>query len=118
TDDAIVFVHGWRMSPDDTVSYSETMYKRLWWRGFTGRFIAIRWDTYYDSVDYSSAGQIGAAINAYLAKYNDSEHNAWLTGPSLANYINSAIPAGYTRNLVAHSMGNVVAGSALEHGAK
>jgi hypothetical protein len=117
TSQAIVFVHGWRMSPDESVSYSETMYKRLWWRGFKGRFVAIRWDTYYDSTDFGWVPYGGQAINAYLAKYNDSEHNAWLTGKSLANYVNgSAIPSGYSRNIVAHSMGNVVVGDALQQG--
>ena len=119
TSQAIVFVHGWRMSPADTVSYSETMFKRLWWRGFKGRFVAIRWDTYYDSTDFGWVPYAGQAIDAYLAKYNDSEHNAWLTGQSLANYVNSsAIPLGYSRNLVAHSMGNVVVGDALQQGMK
>lgn len=116
TKQAIVFVHGWRMSPADTVSFSETMFKRLWWRGFKGRFVAVRWDTYYNSTDFGWVPYGGQAIDAYLAKYNDSEHNAWLTSKSLANYVNSAVPKGYTRNLVAHSMGNVVVGDALQQG--
>jgi alpha-tubulin suppressor-like RCC1 family protein len=38
---AIVFVHGWRMSPESAGNYAETMFKRVWHRGFKGRFAAF-----------------------------------------------------------------------------
>jgi hypothetical protein len=112
---AIVFVHGWQMSPDGASMFAETAFKRLWWRGFKGRFVAVRWPT-----DHSNASNwpiIGSqAIEAYLAAYNDSEHIAWLSGPPLASIINS-LPQGYTRHVAAHSMGNIVVGSSLLNGA-
>jgi hypothetical protein len=43
----IVFVHGWRQSPEQATSYAETMFKRLWQRGYKGRFAAFRWPTFY-----------------------------------------------------------------------
>ncbi len=115
TRQAVVFVHGWQMSPLDTINFSETMYKRLWWRGFKGRFVAIRWDTYYSDA-FGRVAYAGQAIDAYLAGFNDSEHNAWQTGVALKAFVNNSLPAGYTRDLVAHSMGNVVAGDALQLG--
>jgi len=54
-------------------------------------------------------------INAYLALYNESEYIAWKSGKSLKQYVNN-LPAGYARNVVAHSMGNIVTGSALKGG--
>ncbi|MEI8341115.1 MAG: hypothetical protein WCH43_06205, partial [Verrucomicrobiota bacterium] len=33
---ALVFVHGWNMSYNDYVNYSETMFKRLWRQGYKG----------------------------------------------------------------------------------
>ena len=38
-----VFVHGWRMTESDYYSFSETMFKRLYWQGFQGRFASLRW---------------------------------------------------------------------------
>jgi hypothetical protein len=58
----------------------------------------------------------GQAIDAYLSKFNDSEHNAWVTGQGLATFVNTDLPSGYTKGVIAHSMGNVVAGAALLHG--
>jgi hypothetical protein len=91
------------------------MFKRIWWRGFKGRFAAVRWDTYYNSADHGWVPYAGQTIDAYLGKYNDSEHNAWLTGPALKAFVDN-LPSSYTKNVVAHSMGNVVTGSALEQG--
>ena len=115
-ENAIVFVHGWRMSPDAASNFAETFYKRLWQRGFKGRFAAFRWDTHW-SDQYGWVPYAGEAIDAYLAQYNDSEHNAWLAGSSLASFINNSLPAGYSKNVAAHSMGNIVTGAALLAGA-
>ncbi len=107
----IVFIHGWNTSPDDASTAAETMFKRVWWRGYTGRFAAVRWNTYWSS-SFNDVPLVGQALGAYLARYNDSEHNAWLAGEALKNVI-ASIPPGYARNLIAHSMGNVVAGGTL-----
>jgi alpha-tubulin suppressor-like RCC1 family protein len=112
----IVFVHGWRLSPPDAVNFAETMFKRIWWRGFKGRFAAVRWDTYYNASDHGWVPYAGQAIDAYLGKYNDSEHNAWLTGQALKGFVDAGLPADYSKNVVAHSMGNVVTGAALQQG--
>jgi hypothetical protein len=111
-DEAIIFVHGWRMSPSGSTSFAETMYKRLWHRGYKGRFAYFRWNTYYSSHFDEIPG--GEAIDAYLAKYNDSEHNAWLAGEDLKNFVNT-VPKS-KKNITAHSMGNIVTGSALRAG--
>jgi Regulator of chromosome condensation (RCC1) repeat/Alpha/beta hydrolase of unknown function (DUF900) len=98
----LVFVHGWRMSYYDSVSFSETMFKRLWWAGYKGRFAAFRWAT-QTSAD----------------SYNTSEWLAWKYGKSLANYIENYLKnqlPSYTINVAAHSMGNIVTGSALARG--
>lgn len=116
TNDAIIFVHGWRLSPADTANFAETMFKRLWWRGFKGRYAAVRWDTYYNETDHGWVPYVGQPIDAYLSRYNDSEHNAWMSGQALRNFVNNGLPAGYTRDVVAHSMGNVVVGAALQQG--
>src|SRR5207253_2804236 len=114
--DVLIFVHGWRLSPNDTANFAETMFKRVWWRGFKGRFAAVRWDTYYNKTDHGWIAYAGQAIDAYLSKYNDSEHQAWLAAESLKHFVNAVLPATYRKHIIAHSMGNVVSGAALERG--
>ncbi len=104
----IVFVHGWNQSPDRATMFAETMFKRLWHLGYKGRFATFRWPTLYSETGVD-------ILDAVRAHYNDSEYRAWKSGESLRQYVNQ-LPTGYTRNLVAHSMGNIVAGSALQKG--
>jgi hypothetical protein len=100
----IVFVHGWNTSYDRARTFfADTMFKRLWQRGFKGRFAALYWPTLYDSF-------LGIPYT-----YNASEYRAWKCGESLRQFVDS-LPPEYTKNLVAHSMGNVVVGSALRKG--
>ena len=102
----IVFVHGWNISNDRARNFfADTMFKRLWQRGFKGRFAALYWPTLYDSF-------LGIPYT-----YNASEYRAWKCGESLKQFI-SSLPSGYTKNLVAHSMGNIVVGSALRKGVR
>lgn len=95
----IVFVHGWNQTYERSTMYAETMFKRLWHRGYKGRFVSFRWPTFVGNTTY-----------------NDSEYRAWNCGVSLKQYL-ATLPSNYTVDLVAHSMGNIVAGSALEKGA-
>ena len=113
--EAIVFVHGWRMSPEGASEFAETMFKRLWQRGYKGRFAAFRWNTHWNGIDFGWVPYVGGGINAYLADFNGSESNAWAAGAALKNFVDT-LPAGYTKNIAAHSMGNIVAGSALLSG--
>lgn len=112
SDQTIIFVHGWNQSPDGSSSFAETVYKRLWHRGFKGRFAAMRWNTDWSST-FNNVPLIGQTLDAYLADYNGSEHEAWLAGEALKSFV-SSLP-GNAKNIVAHSMGNVVVGSALRH---
>ncbi|HEU0047799.1 MAG TPA: alpha/beta hydrolase, partial [Nitrososphaera sp.] len=102
TPQCLVFVHGWAMSYDDSINFSETMFKRLWWQGYKGRFAAFRW-----------------ATQTSATSYNTSEWLAWKYGKSLLNYVDNYLKhqmPDYTMNIAAHSMGNIVAGSALKRG--
>lgn len=111
----IVFVHGWNMSPEASVNFAETMFKRLWHRGFKGRFVTLRWNTNYSDA-FDNVPVFGEALEGYLADYNSSERIAWDSGAVVKAAVDG-LPVGYSRNIVAHSMGNIVAGSALLAGA-
>jgi pimeloyl-ACP methyl ester carboxylesterase len=102
---AIVFVHGWSMTYDAYLSFSETMFKRLWHQGFKGRFCSFRWDPL-----------VANEAQLYAGEYNRSEHRAFVYGQALRQFVDSLkndIPA---ITLVGHSMGNIVCSSALQQG--
>jgi pimeloyl-ACP methyl ester carboxylesterase len=108
----ILFVHGWNMAPFDKDAFSETAFKRLYWQGYTNRFGAFRWPTGYGFQDklFSYPGPITDP-----GHYDKSEFIAWKSGEGLRQHILN-LNQRYTTNrvyLLAHSMGNVVAGEAL-----
>jgi hypothetical protein len=121
-----VMVHGWRLKYMDFMNWSDTSYKRLWHQGFKGKFYSFRWATFsgdnngiHDRVDeqLEALADIEHSIIPPPGglTYNDSEYRAWLCGPALANFVNQ-LPNPGKRHLFAHSMGNVISGSALRSG--
>jgi hypothetical protein len=104
----ILFVHGWNLAPWERNAFAETAFKRLYWQGYKGRFGAFQWPTGYGFSGWKSA--ITDPDN-----YDNSEFNAWISATGLFNKLsdlNTAYP-GHVY-LMAHSMGNVVAGEALK----
>ncbi|NBB81374.1 MAG: hypothetical protein GVY36_18360 [Verrucomicrobia bacterium] len=100
TQNATVFIHGWRTSAEGSRMSAEIMFKRLWWEGYKGRFVYFRWPTL--TGDYT---------------FSDSELRAWKYGESLKSLLSSGVLSGYRKNVVAHSLGNVVVGGAIKRGA-
>jgi pimeloyl-ACP methyl ester carboxylesterase len=105
----ILFVHGWNMERWEKDRYAETAFKRLYWQGYHGRFGSFRWPTHYD---FSLTG-INNPIND-PKNFDNSESNAWASAVGLLNKLND-LNNQYPGQvyLMAHSMGNVVAGEAL-----
>ncbi len=104
----ILFVHGWRMGMVDYQNFSDTMFKRLYWQGYHGRFAALRWPTL-------SADDYWLPLLDYTT-YNSSEFIAWRSGAGVSSYLThlkQRFP-NYNLNVCAHSMGNVVMASALK----
>lgn len=101
----IIYVHGWRMSYHEAQTWANTSFKRLWHLGYKGRFAFFSWPTYSPAT---------SALNGYLT-YNKSEYRSWLSGVALKSYV-ASLPNNYTKNIMAHSMGNVVTGSAFRQG--
>ncbi len=106
----ILYVHGWNMETWEKDRFAESAFKRLYWQGYHGRFGVFRWPT-----GNGFAGWATVASNP-LEKdnYDSSEYNAWLSGKGLLNKLNdlNAECPGHVY-MLAHSMGNVVAGEAL-----
>jgi esterase/lipase superfamily enzyme len=107
-----VFVHGWRMTHWDYESFSQTMFKRLYWQGYQGKFASLRWPT--RSADTDTNLLLGL-IPEEKFTYNRSEHIAFKSGTGAALYFNH-LRERFTNNtisLCAHSMGNITAMQAL-----
>jgi hypothetical protein len=103
----IAFVHGWNMGQWDYENFSETMYKRLWWQGYRGRFVAVRWPTLSADTD----GAIGRFFT-----YNKSEFRAFQSGRGVSavlTKLRQRFP-DYSINVCAHSLGNIVMAQALK----
>ncbi len=103
----ILFVHGWNMETWEKDRFAETAFKRLYWQGYHGRFGIYRWPT-----GNGFSGIISALTDA--RNYDNSESNAWASANGLLNKLTdlNALYPGQVY-LMAHSMGNVVAGEAL-----
>lgn len=110
TNQLIVLVHGWRMSDYDYQKFSGTMYKRLYWQGYQGRFASLRWPT-LSTDDFWFFRETQA-----YGTYNSSEYIAFRSAQGTSDYfdwLKSRFP-NYSVNAVAHSMGNIVMMEALK----
>jgi hypothetical protein len=104
----ILYVHGWNLETWEKDRWAEAAFKRLYWQGYQGRFGEFRWPTTYDFT--GSFWQL--VTDTY--NYNNGESNAWTSATGLLNKLND-LNAKYPGQvyLLAHSMGNIVAGEAL-----
>jgi hypothetical protein len=93
----IVLVHGYNMQPWEKDRFAETAFKRLYWQGYQGRFGTCYWPTAQKALEFGS-----------------SEIQGWDSAQGLLNRL-TALNSNYPGQvyLLAHSLGNVVAGEAL-----
>jgi hypothetical protein len=103
TKSALVFVHGSNIPYEEARWNAETMFKRLYWQGYKGRFGLFYWDTL-----------VGPWDGSLPAHYNLNEYRAWKYGPALSKYVANGLPSGYAKNVIGHSLGNGVILSALK----
>ncbi len=111
TKQIVVFVHGINNTPEDYEQASRTIFKRLYWSGYQGRFAAFRWPCSYLPP---------TTLNPF--RFNLGEFYAFKSAAALKGYLTSLRSnrpdlAGYDIDLYAHSQGNVVATEAIMQGA-
>ena len=97
----VVFVHGWRLTPWVAENFAQTMFKRLWWQGYQGRFATLHWPTLSSESDGPAA--------QYLT-FNRDEYIAYKCAQGAANYftnLQSRFPE-YSINVCSHSHGNII----------
>jgi Ca2+-binding RTX toxin-like protein len=125
-DDYTLFVHGWNVDQAYKKATAETTFKRLYWQGYSGRFGILDWPTFFDAqgmrgpeTKVLGVVQIGNTIDVSPLNftYNASELQAWRSGEALKNVLsNLRQPDSMGNvhvNVMAHSMGNIVAAEAL-----
>ncbi|HEU6448914.1 MAG TPA: alpha/beta hydrolase [Verrucomicrobiae bacterium] len=108
----ILFVHGWNMDTNDKNFFAEAAFKRLYWQGYQGRFGDFQWPTYWGFIG-------GWTALTDPRNFDSSEFSAWRSAVGLLNKLDD-LNAEYPGHvyMLAHSMGNVVAGEALQLGAQ
>ena len=113
--DTVLFVHGWNMptgaNNDWKAAFAETMFKRLYWQGFRGEFVSFDWPTFAneEGPEWPIFGE--GANNTY----NPSDFQAYRSAQALRNILEDYRDPSNLQpvHLLAHSMGNIVAGEAL-----
>jgi pimeloyl-ACP methyl ester carboxylesterase len=104
--DIIVFVHGINVSLLDWYVESDTVFKRLFWSGYHGKFATVKWPC--DFFDWT-------LLQTQTSVFNQSEIKAYKASTALANYLTQlrARFPGYRLHLLVHSQGNAVVSEAI-----
>lgn len=103
TQQCIMLVHGWLATDQSAEANSETMFKRLWHRGFKGRFSSFRWptETTYSPESFHNSEWLAYKYSRGLKFYCDDLRSR------LANY---------SISVAVHSLGSAVLAGALARG--
>ena len=107
--DLIVLVHGINVRPWDCVNDAETVYKRLYWAGYHGKFAEVEWPC-------NLLTPIPSPLSP--AVFNDSELQGYKASQALTTYLTQlrARFPGYRLHLLVHSQGNSVVSEAIRSG--
>jgi hypothetical protein len=107
--DLIVLVHGINVRPWDCVNDAETVFKRLYWAGYQGKFAEVKWPC-------NLLTPIPSPLSP--AVFNDSELQGYKASTALTNYLTQLrvrFP-GNRLHLLVHSQGNAVVSEAIKRG--
>ena len=93
----LVWVHGYKVHGDAAYATFAEVFKRLFHAGFNGRFCGVSW--------------YGDPPAPFAPHYHQAVVNAFNVAGDFADFVDTI--AG-TKTLVAHSLGNMVAGAAIQ----
>ncbi len=105
----IVLVHGINVRPWDCLQQGDTVFKRLYWAGYQGRFSTVKWPC-------NLLTPLPSPLTT--AVFNESELQGYKASTAFTSYMDdlrSRFP-DYRRNIIAHSQGNTVVSEALKYG--
>jgi len=95
----LVFVHGYNNNPNDARDRMCEIFKRTYWSGAHAKFYAINW--------YGWESQ----AFGFSCNYHVNVEHAFQTAGTFAGFVNSDVGGDVT--VWAHSLGNVLVGSAI-----
>jgi hypothetical protein len=107
----IVFVHGINVDNWHWLDDSDTVFKRLYWAGYQGKFGTVKWQC--NPINFLTF------LTLNIDDFNNSEIKAYKAASSLKNCL-SGLHTNFPNdrlNIFAHSQGNAVASEAIEQGA-
>ncbi len=105
TDDVVVWIYGWLKSGEGlyemaTTQAGETIFKRLWHRGYRGRLSFFHWPTVKPKYAYGLL---------------ESEYRAYKSAPQLVDFVQQ-LPKDKRVHVTAHSLGGVLLTEAIKLG--
>ncbi len=99
-----IFLHGFKTDADAGVAFNNEIFKRLYHSGSNALYTGILWE--------GNQGALGVDLLSVL-RYWKNNQNAFYTADDVAEFISKGINGEKT--VAAHSMGNVVMGSAISN---
>lgn len=114
TSNLVIYVHGLDNTPFVYEDSNATIFKRFYWEGYHGRYVAFRWPSPTWSYFPINTNQV------WPVDYNKCEYIGWQSGFALKNYIENLRTRfpGYTVDVLGTSGGGVVANEAIRLGAQ
>lgn len=104
----IVFVHGINNTVPDWLTSSDTLFKRLYWSGYRGKFATVHWPCKF------------LPPRTHPLDFNLSEFYGYKSAAALKSYLNQLRQERFPNcklHVYAHSQGAAVASEALSQGA-
>jgi hypothetical protein len=103
-------VHGINVSYPDWNIDSDTVFKRLYWSGFYGKFATVKWPCEFF--------RLWTLLSLDTSVFNRSEMKAYAASTSMKTYLDQLHERfpGYRVNLFVHSQGNAVVSEAIKEG--
>ncbi len=101
-----VFVHGYNVNGDQARGAQSEIFKRMYWSGSHARFVGVSW--------FGDDSQVSVpVVGPVTPNFQVNIEHAFATAPALAALLNQ-LGANGDVTLCAHSLGNMLAGSAIQ----
>jgi hypothetical protein len=109
--DLIVLVHGINVPVPAWLTQSDTVFKRLYWAGYHGKFATVKWPCEFFT--------LWAGFIQDYTVFNRSEVKGYKAGAAMKSYIDQLHRrfTDHRLHLLVHSQGNSVVSEAIELGA-
>ena len=105
--DHVVYIHGYNEDESDSIADSKEVFRRLFWAGYRGNFLALLWE----GDEWDLPGPLPS-------RFFPNVENAFRTSPRLESFLSATLPDVWSADphhvyLLVHSLGNLVAWDAL-----